>query len=301
MKTIVIIGPTASGKSAVAIEAAQQIGADILSLDSLSIYREIDIASAKPTGEERAGIVHEGIDLLYPNEPFNVATFIDLYRRTKAICDEKNRPLIIVGGTSFYLKALIEGISDIPEANPNLRDNVAALMADPQHAYAIVAKADPETMSKISPNDRYRIEKMLTLYLQTDMPPSRWFSEHPPKPVLTDFSLYEIATARDRLRERIIQRTRKMIENGLIDEVAYLERKYGRSPNPMGAIGIVEVLDYFDGKCSLQETETSIATHTAQLAKRQDTFNRNQFKEKFSATAEEILEKIVEENRNLQA
>ncbi len=293
MKTNVIIGATASGKSAVAIEAALRTGAVILSLDSLSIYKEIDIASAKPAPQERKGIVHEGIDLLYPDEPFNVATFMDLYRRTKKHCDEKGQPLLIVGGTSFYLKALIDGISEIPEADFELRKKVDTLMADPIRAHRIVAEADPETMKKIDPNDRYRIEKMLTLYLQTGMPPSDWFAKHPPEPVLTEFTLYEITTGRDALRERIVRRTRQMIENGLIDEVACLERKYGRAPNPMGAIGIVEVLDYLDGKYGLQQMETAIATHTAQLAKRQETFNRNQFKEKFSATAETILQKIV--------
>lgn len=277
MQTIAIIGPTASGKSALAIDAARHLGARILSLDSLSIYRQIDIASAKPTLPERKGILHYGIDVLEPDQHFSVATFIALYRQAKAECEAAGVPLIIVGGTSFYLKSLIDGMSELPPDNAQTAAEVKKRMQSPQAVYAMLARLDPESMQKIEPADRYRIEKMLTLHLLTGTRPSEWFRAHPPVPVLKDYTLYEIATDREQLRERIRLRTEQMIAKGLIDEVAGLERRYGRAPNAMKAIGIVEVLDYLDGRMDFIQMRDAIATHTAQLAKRQETFNRNQF------------------------
>ena len=293
MRTIAVIGPTASGKSDLAVAAAKAVGARILSLDSLSIYKEIDIASAKPTVSERGGIVHYGIDVLCPDEPFSVTTFIDLYRRAHSECEAAGVPLIIVGGTSFYLKTLMEGISETPPASDTVRRKVEAMMRDQRSAYALLHSADPATAEKIDPNDRYRTEKMLTIYLQTDMPPSLWFEAHPPRPVLTGCALFEIDVERDVLRGRIARRTEKMLRDGLIDEVAYLERKYGRAPNPMKAIGIIEVLDYLDGKTDKTEMTAQIITHTAQLAKRQQTFNRNQFTSKTLLPYDRLYDSIL--------
>lgn len=293
MKTIAIIGPTASGKSDLAIAAAHASGARILSLDSLSIYRHIDIASAKPTPQARGGIVHYGIDVLDPDAPFNVATFIELYRHARAECDAAGVPLIIVGGTSFYLKALMDGISETPTTDTSTRNKIEAMMRDLPAAYALLCSVDPVTMRNIASNDRYRIEKMLTLYLQSGIAPSEWFRAHPPRPILTDCPLFEIDVARDLLRERIARRTHKMIETGLIDEVAALERRYGRAPNPMKAIGIVEVLAYLDGKVDKDAMTQQIVTHTAQLAKRQQTFNRTQFAEKTLRPSTALLDAIL--------
>jgi len=293
MKTIAVIGPTASGKSDLAIAAALPTGARILSLDSLSIYKEIDIASAKPTLPERRGIVHYGIDVLYPDEPFSVTTFIALYREARAACMEAGVPLIIVGGSSFYLKTLIEGISETPAADKKTRLRVEEILRDQQKAYATLKEADPESAARIDPNDRYRTEKMLTIFLQTGTRPSQWFKAHPPEPILTECPLFEIAVERDVLRERIARRTGKMVASGLIDEVAMLEQKYGRAPNPMKAIGIVEVLEYLDGKCTKEEMTEAITIHTAQLAKRQQTFNRSQFAEKTLLPLESLLEPLL--------
>ncbi|WP_345985204.1 tRNA (adenosine(37)-N6)-dimethylallyltransferase MiaA [Sulfurimonas sp. HSL-1656] len=277
MKTIALIGPTASGKSDLALQAAAVTGARILSLDSLSIYKGIDIASAKPTVEERGEIIHYGIDVLTPDRPFDVTTFVDLYRQALRDCEAAGVPLIIVGGTSFYLKVLLEGISETPVTDESTRQKVAAMLQDQANAYGLLQRVDPAYMAGIDPNDRYRTEKMLTIYLQTGTPPSAWFAVHPPEPVLADAPLFAIDVPRDVLRERITRRTEKMVASGLIDEVARLEQQYGRTPNPMKAIGITEVLEFLDGKVSKAEMTQQIITHTAQLAKRQQTFNRNQF------------------------
>ena len=143
MKTIAILGPTASGKTALAIELAQKYLAYILSLDSLSIYQEIDIASAKPTLEERKGIPHFGIDVLSPNEHFDVTMFFTLYEEAKKACVKDNASLIIVGGTGFYLKSLMEGLSLKPEISPQTKECIHQHLLDLNATYACIQENDP--------------------------------------------------------------------------------------------------------------------------------------------------------------
>ena len=164
------------------------------------------------------------------------------------------------------------------------------MAGDHERAYALLRDADPEYMRRIEPTDRYRTEKMLQLYLQSGCTPTEWFTAHPPVPVIGKLPLYEIDVDRALLRERIALRTRKMVASGLIDEVAALEQKYGRAPNSMKAIGIIEVLEYFDGTTSKEGMTEAIITHTAQLAKRQQTFNRNQFDGRSLLTPERLFE-----------
>ena len=280
MKELAIIGPTASGKSDLALQLAEAYNAYILSIDSLSVYREIDIASAKPSKEELARVRHFGIDLLLPDEAFSVTLFFDCYKQAKAAAARDGKNLVVVGGTSFYLKSLLDGLSPTPEISEATKRRADELLQDQNAAYALLQEADPEYMARIEPTDRYRTEKMLHLYLESGETPTKWFKAHSPVPVTEHLPIYEIAVDRSLLRERIALRTRKMLEMGLVDEVAELERKYGRAPNSMKAIGIVEVLEYLDGFVTKEEMIEDIVTHTAQLAKRQQTFNRNQFDDK---------------------
>lgn len=292
MKTIAIIGPTASGKSDLALRIAQHRGAVILSLDSLSLYREIDIASAKPSPKELETVPHYGVDVLNPDQPFNVKTFIALYHEAREAAEAAEASLIIVGGTSFYLKVLIDGMSEIPEISQAVQERSETMLRDQAGAHALLSHVDPKTMQKIDPNDRYRTEKMLHLYLQTDTPPSAWFAAHPPRPILTSCDLYEIDMPREMVRQRIALRTKKMIKAGLVDEIRGLDARYGRSPQAMKAIGVVEVLQYLDGEITLEAMQELITTHTGQLAKRQQTFNRGQFADKVSTDAESIFQMI---------
>ena len=250
----------------------------ILSLDSLSIYREIDIASAKPSSDELRSVPHFGIDILSPDEHFDVTRFVELYREVRKRSIEKGLPLIIVGGSSFYLKILLEGISPLPETDDDLQQELDAVMRELPSAYEMLRRADPDYARTIAPSDRYRIDKALQILLATGEGPSRYFNEHPPIPIITgDLPIFEIVRERENLRERIRKRTLKMIEDGLIDEVAALEARYSRKPSPMKAIGIREVLGYLDGDYRYDEMAQKIMTNTARLAKRQTTFNRSQF------------------------
>ncbi|WP_456403572.1 tRNA (adenosine(37)-N6)-dimethylallyltransferase MiaA [Hydrogenimonas sp.] len=277
MKTVAILGPTASGKTELSLRLAKESGSVILSLDSLAIYRTIDIASAKPTPAEREGIVHFGIDCIDVDTPFNVSVYIELYKEARRYAEAQGCALIIVGGTGFYLKMLMEGISELPPIDAETAERVSRMVEDPAAAHRLLASVDEAYAASIPPSDRYRIEKGLSIWYQTATPPSRYFREHPPTPLLESVELFEIAMARETLNERIGRRTRRMFEEGLVDEVASLEFAYGRNHPPMRAIGIREVLDYFDGKADLTETKERVAIHTRQLAKRQRTFNRTQF------------------------
>lgn len=286
MKEIAIIGSTASGKTALSIDIAQKTDSIILSLDSLSVYKEIDIASAKPTKEERGDIVHFGIDEVYPDEKFDVIQFIETYKKAKnyALANDKN--LIIVGGTGFYLKALIEGLSTGIEKEVPLETTT-------EETYKLLYSIDKDYMEKISSNDIYRVRKAFSIYKQSGMSPSKYFELNPKEPVAKDLKIFEILWDRDKLRERIALRTNQMIKDGVIDEVIFLESKYTREPNCMSSIGIIETLDYLDGKLSKKELEEKISLNTAKLAKRQNTFNKGQFKEKTSNFIENLNSEIL--------
>lgn len=292
MIQLAIIGPTASGKSDLAIKIAQKIDAYILSIDSLSIYKEIDIVSAKPSREELSLVQHFGIDELYPNEYFSVEILIRIYNNVLKNCKKDGKNLVIVGGTSFYLKSLVEGLSNIPEMTQEIKAQVYHKLKDLSKSYKLLCDLDPLYMQNIDKNDSYRIEKALLIYEASHLGPSEWFKQNPPKPIIKDLEIFNIDVDRQTLRDRINIRTQKMANIGLIDEVARLEQKYTRAPNAMGAIGIVEVLDYLDGKTTKEEMLNLIATHTAQLAKRQQTFNRTQFENVTSAKLKD-LENII--------
>ena len=292
-KQLALIGPTASGKTALSIKIAQKMNAYILSLDSLSIYKEIDIVSAKPSIEERAGIAHFGINYLYPDESFDVTTFIKLYHEVYAKCQKDNKNLVIVGGTSFYLKMLMEGISELPSITKEVKEKTDSYLSDLPKTYAWLYELDPVYMEKIESNDPYRIEKVLHIYLQTGLTPTAYFKQFPPKPTVTDpLPIYQIDIDRAKLRERIALRTELMIKEGLIDEICMLEKKYTRAPNCMKSIGIKETLAYLDGIYDKTLLAEKITTNTARLAKRQNTFNNSQFEEVIKGSVEE-LEKIL--------
>jgi tRNA dimethylallyltransferase len=293
LKQLAIIGPTASGKSDLGINIAKESNAYILSIDSLSIYKEIDIVAAKPSKEELREVKHFGIDEIYPNEHFSVEIFIRLYKEVVQKCQEDNKNLIIVGGTSFYLKSLIDGLSPLPTIEPLTQEEVKEQLKNLTQVYDMLMKKDAVYMQKIAPNDRYRIEKALLIYAASGLTPSEWFAKNPPQPVICDLPIYNIDVERDILRQRIAKRTQKMYDMGVIDEVSYLEQKYTRSPNAMKAIGIVEVLAYLDAKIDKEEMLSLISTHTAQLAKRQQTFNRSQFANITHAKLEDLQSIIL--------
>lgn len=286
MKEIAIIGSTASGKTGLSLKIAQQTNSIILSLDSLSVYKEIDIASAKPTKSERGDIVHFGIDVLFPNEKFDVIQFFDEYKKAKQYAVENEKNLIIIGGTGFYLKALVEGLSTGIE-------NEVELDLPLEKIYELLYNLDKEYMQNIAKNDTYRIRKAYSIYKQSGYTPTKYFELNPKEPITKDLKIFEILWDRDILRERIKERTSVMIKDGIIDEVIFLEQKYRRAPNCMSSIGILETLEYLDGKLTKEQLEEKISLNTSKLAKRQNTFNKGQFKYKTSNIIENLNSDIL--------
>ena len=286
MKELAIIGTTASGKTALSLEIANKTNSIILSLDSLCVYKEIDIASAKPTKNERGDIVHFGIDEVFPNEKFDVVLFLDLYKNAKEYAKNSKKNLIIVGGTGFYLKALVSGISDGLKENTNLDMSL-------NDAYNLLYSLDKDYMQKIEPNDRYRVEKAYSIYKQSGLTPSQYFLKNPKIALSTNLPIFEILWEKDELRKRVEQRTKLMLKDGLINEVIYLEKKYTRSPNCMSSIGIVETLEYLDGKIDKKTLEEKIIQNTMKLAKRQNTFNKGQFENRESNIISSLNKAII--------
>ncbi|MEV9527939.1 tRNA (adenosine(37)-N6)-dimethylallyltransferase MiaA [Aliarcobacter butzleri] len=286
MKEIAIIGSTASGKTALSLEIASKTNSIILSLDSLCVYKEIDIVSAKPTLEERGGILHFGIDEVYPNVEFDVVCFMELYKKAKEYALKNDKNLIIVGGTGFYLKALIDGLSLGIESKIKLDISVS-------EAYDLLYSLDEMYMKKIEKNDKYRVEKAYAIYKQTGLTPTLYFEKNPKIPLAKDLKIFEILWEKEELKKRVASRTNTMIKSGLIDEIIYLERKYTRAPNCMSSIGIVETFEYLDGKLSKEELEEKISQNTMKLAKRQNTFNKGQFLNKTSSIIDNLNSDIL--------
>ena len=286
MKELAIIGTTASGKTALSLEIANKTNSIILSLDSLCVYKEIDIASAKPTKIERGDIVHFGIDEVFPNEKFDVIEFLNLYKNAKEYAEKNMKNLIIVGGTGFYLKALVDGISDGLKENTNLDMNL-------NDAYNLLYSLDKDYMQKIEPNDKYRVEKAYSIYKQSGLTPSQYFLKNPKIALSPNLPIFEILWEKDELINRISLRTKQMIKSGLIDETIYLEKKYTRAPNCMSSIGIIETLEYLDGKIDKKSLEDKIIQNTLKLAKRQNTFNKGQFTKRVSNIIPSLNSEII--------
>lgn len=277
MRLIAILGGSGSGKSQLGLELAQKHNCEIFSLDSLSIYQEIDIASAKPTKEELESVTHYGVNVLSPTEHNNALVFDTLLKDAiaKTQCKGKDT-LLIIGGSSFYLKAIIEGLSPLPKLSSQKQKEIEEQINSLANPLEFLLSIEPNL--PFSHQDSYRIRKYLEIYFSTNLAPSIYFKQNPKIPFAYPIEKYALILDREVLRERIALRTQKMDELGLLDEAQRLLQKYGSKIQPFGSIGLKECKEYFEGKISSKEELLSlISTHTAQLAKRQSTFNRTQF------------------------
>ena len=263
---IAIIGTTASGKSDLAINVANELDGVILSLDSLCLYKEIDIASAKPSAAELKLIKHFGIDLIRPDMDFCVGDFISEYQRAKNYAQTHNIPLIITGGSGFYLKSMLNGLA------PKIND-IKIDISDDQ-IWDLAMRIDMDFCDKFSKNDKFRLHKWYQIYTQTDSIPSKWLRENTSKPTIENLPIFELIWDKVELIERIKIRTKKMLQSGLINEAEYLFKNYDSSLKPLNSIGLKECKEYLDSQIDIDELKNLIIIHTTQLAKRQRTFNK---------------------------
>ncbi|MFQ6342760.1 tRNA (adenosine(37)-N6)-dimethylallyltransferase MiaA [Campylobacter sp. VTCC 70190] len=275
---IALIGTTASGKTHIAGILAREFEAVILSLDSLCVYKEINIASAKPSKEELGSLDYFGVNLLSVKEHFNVGLFIKEYQKAKEFAKNKNLPLIIVGGSGFYLKTMIEGLSSKVLQTKSSLSNDAI--------YKLLKELDPH--QKIEKNDTYRLKKWLSIYEQTGEIPSEFLKRTQKSGVLKNVEIYELVWDKELLKKRIQARTKEMLDKGLLEEAKELFSRFDNKLKALNSIGLKECKEYLEGKISFDELENLITIHTTQLAKRQRTFNK-----KFQSKALEF-DKAVE-------
>jgi len=273
---IFIVGCTASGKSDLAEALALKLGAAILCVDCMQVYQGMDIGSAKPTPASRARIEHFMLDLVPPSASFNVADFTaparDIIARFTSGADP--RPLIIVGGTIFYLRALIEGLFDGPSADPARRARLQAEAdtAGPEALHQRLQAIDPRAAARIHAHDLMRVIRALEVYEITGQPitelQTQWQANHPAMSGI----FIGIQRDKDLLNRRINSRVRLMLEQGLVDEVQHIQATTGFSPEAASGVGYRQILDYLEGKITLTEAGEEIKIRTRHLAKSQRTW-----------------------------
>ena len=276
-KVIVICGPTASGKTALSIELAKSINGEVVSADSMQIYKDMDIGSAKVTKEEMQGIKHYLVDCVSPDERYSVANYkLDAKKAIEEILKKGKTP-IVVGGTGLYIDALIYEIEyqDI-KINESYRKELESIKQNQglEVLYERAVKIDPEAMKKISPNDSKRIMRVLEIYEATGKNKTEQEAESRLKEIPYNYKVFAITMDREKLYERINKRVDIMIENGLIEEVKELLKKYKEFPTAMQALGYKEVKEYLDGKLTKQEMIDKIKQESRRYAKRQLTWFR---------------------------
>ncbi|MCI8616673.1 MAG: tRNA (adenosine(37)-N6)-dimethylallyltransferase MiaA [Clostridia bacterium] len=276
-KVIVICGPTASGKTALSIELAKKINGEIVSADSMQIYKDMDIGTAKPSIEEMQYIKHYLLDFVSPDERYSVAQYKkDAKNAIKEIITKGKTP-IIVGGTGLYVDSLIYEIeyNDI-ELDENYRKELEYLIdiKGLEELYKKAVEIDPVAMEKISQNDKKRIMRILEIYKATGKTKTEQEIESRKNPVEYDYKVFAINWDREKLYQRINKRVDIMVEQGLIKEVENIVKKYNKFPTAMQGLGYKKVVQYIEGNCTKDEMIEKIKMETRRYAKRQLTWFR---------------------------
>lgn len=305
---IVLTGPTAVGKTALSIRLARAVGGEIISADSMQVYRHMNIGSAKITPEEMEGIPHHLIDVLEPDEDFNVVTFQTLAKEALRGIYERGHIPILAGGTGFYIQALLYDIDfqENEEQSPIRREleDLAAREGEqaPAILHAILKELDPQAAAQIHPNNIKRVIRAIEYGRQTGEPISRHNEAMRQKESPYNFLYYVINTDRSLLYERIDRRVDQMLEQGLVEEVKKLkDMGCHRGQTSMQGLGYKEILDYLNGACSLEEAVYRLKRDTRHFAKRQLTWFRREKEVRwlnlpeFGGDTQAVLEKILED------
>ena len=276
-KVIVICGPTASGKTALSIELAKKINGEIVSADSMQIYKDMNIGTAKPTIEEMQGIKHYLLDFVSPEERYSVAQYKQDAKRAIKEIIKKGKTPIIVGGTGLYVDSLIYEIeyNDI-KIDEEYRNKLEAIVEKNglEELYKKALEIDPVAMEKMSKNDKKRIMRILEIYKATGKTKTQQELESRKKPVEYDYRIFAINWDRETLYQRINKRVDIMIEQGLVNEVKNILDKYDKFPTAMQGLGYKEVVDYINGIYTKEEMIEKIKMETRRYAKRQLTWFR---------------------------
>ncbi len=273
-----LTGPTACGKSDVSLQLAEQLDAEIVALDSMSLYRGMDVGTAKPSTAARRCIPHHLIDLIEPHEEYSLAQYV---QAAEAVCRDicrRNRIPLFAGGTGLYLRGILRGVFDGPQADWQLRRTLEteAQRQPPGYLHRRLQEVDSASAHALHPHDTRRLIRALEVHHITGRPLSEQQQQGPLPPEERPRHVYWLSPPRSWLYERINQRVEGMIADGLVEETRRLlaaEKPPGRTARQ--ALGYKEVIDYLNGHGTLEETIPLIQTHTRQFAKRQHTWFRN--------------------------
>ena len=275
---IVICGPTASGKTALAIEAAQKCGGELVNADSMQIYKYMNIGTAKPTAEELAQAPHHLVDFLEPSEPFSVADYVPLAHQKILEITERGHMPILAGGTGLYINSVVNDVYFEEEVqNPKIREELNQLATEhgAQYLIEILREFDPEAAKRMHPNNLRRIVRAIEFYRITGKPISVHQEETKQRPSRYEPKMFMPDWDREILYDRINRRVDIMLQNGLIDEVrALMNMGCTKEMQSMQGIGYKEVIEHLEGRITLDECAEMIKLGSRRYAKRQLTWFR---------------------------
>ena len=276
-RAVALFGPTGVGKTALSLKLAEKNNAEIISVDSMQVYRYMDIGTAKILPNEQNGIVHHLIDVVNPDEPFTAGDFKRFSENKIIDIAKRGKTPFLVGGTGFYFSTLINGIVDIPKIDDNLRERLRKLLSKrgKQWIFRMLELVDYDLSLRLNENDSQRVLRGLEVFFGTNRKLSDFYNDK--RNNLDNISYLKIALniSRDELYDRINQRVDSMIQSGLENEVRkLLDMGYTRDDWGMKGIGYVEFIDYFEGKCSFSEAVDKIKQNSRHYAKRQLTWFR---------------------------
>ncbi len=275
---LVVVGPTASGKTELAVRLAERFGGEIISADSVQIYRGFDLGSGKPTADERARAPHHLIDCAAPDEPFDAQRFAEQASQLLAEIRGRDRVPIVCGGTYLWVRALVRGLAPSPPADAAIRAEHAAFVAAEGRAalHARLAAVDPESAARLAPNDALRVSRALEVHALSGRTQSAWHAEHGFRTELHKARLYGVARERDELDRRIERRARAWLEQGWIDEVRGLLERGHAAARAMGSVGYRQIHEHLEGRLAAADLEASIVRATRVFVRRQRTWLRDE-------------------------
>lgn len=286
---LVLTGPTGSGKTDMAISLAKKLGGAIINADAFQVYRELNIATAKPSEAQRLEVPHFLFDFVPVSSSYSVYEYQADLRATIADLQEIHKPIIIAGGTGLYIRA---GLYDYSFPEEKVVDLSVYEKMDDDTLYAALQKMDPEEAKTIHPHNRIRVLRAIKVYLSSGKKKSEIKAEQKHQPIYDDVYFFGLNAERAPLYERVNQRVEEMFKAGLVEENRALYEKYGEAPRAFQAIGVKELFPYFHGKKSLEECKEEIQKNTRHYVKRQETFFRHQFDIHWITQEEEILDAI---------